>query len=228
VQYVPPPPLVPPPPPPGVPRPPIDSSRVRPGRWGYWLAGAIFVATVILVVLGVLFVIDRVPAGVHRFVAPGTVTQRLHRGDERTIYVHLRAAFDDNRERELAAGIPDPACRVIGPAEQKVALGHSSGTTTITTGGDTYEARLEFEADRAGRFRVTCRPRDEAVRAQVLGIGRRERLFGFVGGIFGTIGVAFLGLAATVVAAALTGFLRYRSRRRLEREPVAGVSPPNF
>ena len=64
MQYVPPRQPVPPPPPPGVPRPPIDPARVRPGRWGYWLAGAIFLVTGILVILGVLFVIDRVPAGV--------------------------------------------------------------------------------------------------------------------------------------------------------------------
>jgi hypothetical protein len=219
----------PPPPPPPFPppqprplRPPIDRSAVRPGIWEYWLAGAIFAVTVGLVIAGVIFVVDRVPGDVHRFTAPGSVTQRLQRGSARTIYVHVPTPHDPDTVASATAGIPDPSCRVLGPAEETVPVKQTSGTS-LSAGADAYAARLEFTAARAGIHVVSCRPGGESRQPVVLGIGPKEHIVGFVGGIFGTIAVAFLGTAAAIAAGVLTGFLRHRSRRRLEQAAQAGT-----
>jgi hypothetical protein len=201
--------------------PPIDPAAVRPGRWGYWVAAALFVATVGLVIAGVLFVVDRAPGGVHRFTAPGTVTQRLERGSARTIYVHVVTPSDPDTVQHATAGIPDPSCRVLGPAEENVPLSRTSGTT-VSYGADAYAARLEFTARRRGTHRVICRPGGESREPVVLGIGAREHILGFVGGIFGTIAVAFFGTGIAIVSGGLTAFLRYRSRRRLEQAALSG------
>ncbi|MDX6642261.1 MAG: hypothetical protein QOD76_223 [Solirubrobacteraceae bacterium] len=197
---------------------------MRPGVWGYWLAGAIALVTIGLVVAGVLFVVDRVPGHVQRFTAPGTVTQRLGRGSARTIYVHVLTPVDPDTVEHAAAGIPDPYCRVVGPAEEPVPLKRTGGTTSVSSGADAYAARLEFTARRAGTHRVTCRPGAESRQPVVLGIGRKEHIVGFVGGIFGTIAVAFLGSLAAIGTAALTAFLRYRSRRRLQSAAQTGLT----
>jgi hypothetical protein len=191
--------------------------------WAYWLAGAILVVTIGLVVAGVIFVVDRAPGDVHRFTAPGTVTQRLQRGSARTIYVHVFTPSEPNTVQQAAAGIPDPSCRVLGPAEEAVSL-RQTGGTSISSGADAYAARLDFTAARSGTYRVTCRPGGESRQPVVLGIGPKEHIVGFVGGIFGTIAVAFFGTVAAIGTAALTGFLRYRSRRRLEQAAQAGFT----
>jgi hypothetical protein len=217
----PPPPPFPPPQPARPPQAAIDRSAVRPGVWGYWLAGAIVVVTIGLVVAGIIFVVDRAPGDVQRFIAPGAVTQRLEHGSTRTIYVHVPTPSEPDTVERAAAGIPDPSCRVLGPAEEAVPLRRTRGTG-ISSGADAYAARLEFTADRTGTHRVTCRPGGESRQPVVLGVGPKEHIVGFVGGIFGTIAVAFFGTVAAIGTAALTGFLRYRSRRRLEQAAQTG------
>src|SRR5205085_6920912 len=123
---------------------------------------------------------------------------------------------DPDTVQHAAAGIPDPSCPVIGPAQETLPLSHTSGTS-ISFGADTYAARFEFTADRSGRFVVQCRPGGESRQPVTLGIGAKEHIVGFVGGIFGTIAVAFFGTAAAIVAGALTAFLPYRSRPGLEQ-----------
>jgi hypothetical protein len=134
-----------------------------------------------LVAAGVIFVVDRAPGGVHRFTAPGSVVQRLKRGSERTIYVHVLTPTDSETVQHAAAGIPDPSCRVIGPAEENIALSHTSGTS-ISFGADAYAARFAFKADRDGTFIVSCRPGGESRQPVALGIGAKEHIIGFVGG----------------------------------------------
>ena len=223
MQYTQPPPPPPFPPPQQAWPPPtgIDRSAVRPGVWGYWLAAALVVVTIGVVIAGILFVVDRAPGDVHRFTAPGTVSQRLARGSVRTIYVHVATPSAPETVQGAAAGIPDPSCRVLGPEEEAVPLKQTGGTS-ISSGADAYAARLEFTAHRTGAYRVTCRPGGESRQPAELGIGPKEHVLGFVGGIFGTIAVAFFGTVAAIGTAALTGFLRYRSRRRLEQAALTG------
>jgi hypothetical protein len=158
---------------------------------------------------------------VQRFTAPGSVTQRLARGSARTIYVHVPTPSDSDTVPRAAAGIPNPSCRVLGPSEEAVPLKQTGGTS-ISSGADAYAARLEFTADRTGTHRVICRPGGESRQPVVLGIGPKEHIVGFVGGIFGTLAVAFFGSLAAIGTATLSAFLRYRSRRRLEQAARAG------
>lgn len=206
-----------PPPPPGFP-PPIDKSRIRPGRWLYVLAALVGVGSIVAAVL--LFVSALRPAfdELTPFVTPQSVTIALESGDERTIYQQVRGA--EAGGGNVGSGSLD--CDVSGSeSEARIPLTRVGGTT-LTRGEDEYVGEFDFSVQRTGRYRVTCRGSEETNPHVPMAVGPHLSAFGIIGSVLGVLASLFGGGFLTVLIIGLTAFLRYRSKKRLKAEAAGG------
>ena len=152
--------------------------------------------------------------------APGSVTVELDKDEGRTIY---RQVVADGRQVETPSAFGlDLDCDVTGPSPVKV---DSTGGFTLTRGNDQYTSEFNFEVDRAGAYRVRCRPEGSDRRIR-LAVGPRVPVLGFIGRVFGMLALGFGGLLLSGGLVALVAVLRYNHRRRLEREAMAAAPPP--
>jgi hypothetical protein len=194
----------------------VDPSLVRPGRFWYWLGGALGVAGIaISVVLGIGLIgdIDSLTGELTRLNTPGRATLKLDAGAERTIYQQTRGVSGS------IDTAPDAivACAVAGPDGKPVDV-EDTGGFTLKRGSERYESVLKFEVDRAGRYRVRCEDRGDRHRTIPLAIGETVGLFGFIGRIFATLGAFFGGIIVAAGTATVVAIMRSHNRQRLARE----------
>ena len=219
------PPPPPPPPPPQQPpqyhapapkRPPIESSRLRPrARW-YWLTALPLVIGAVAAALLAVATVKAFPDEPDPFSAPGGPTERLEGGEDYTIFSRSRESAFDARPSP-----PTPDCEVISlPRGDRVEL-DDAGNTTISFGGTEYRTQLHLTAPSTGRYEVSCQP-GSAFGTQALAFGERPNL-GRFGVLLGSaIGSFVLALLLAAVIAAVVAVRRYRHKRRLQDEAMAG------
>jgi hypothetical protein len=197
-------------------KPPIDSKRLRP-RSGWYAAIALpLVLGAGAMALFVVLAVHAFPDEPRPFLAPGGPELTLEKGEDQTIYRHVRGS-----------GYPSPAgtpsCKVRGLPGLRVPL-RDAGSTTVTFGDDEYRTELHFEPPADGRYLVRC---DAQLDRHVpLAVGKRPRIALFGAMVLGAIASAGVGVLLAVGAGVLVAVLRNRHKRRLQNEAMASTYPP--
>jgi hypothetical protein len=145
---------------------------------------------------------------IHDFTAPGTISARLGKGDEKAILLQTRGSdlgsfgTDDVRSSELE-------CAARSAGGERAMRARRIGIYTITHGSDTYVAKVGFTAPAAGRYLVRCDLHATAVEHAPLGFSDHVHLTRVFAETFAALALC----AATIMA----GVLIVRRARRATR-----------
>ncbi|BCJ36919.1 hypothetical protein Athai_44220 [Actinocatenispora thailandica] len=178
-----------------------EQPTIRPRRLWYGIAIAVLVLGVAAGIGAFLFALRPALGDLQRFDTGQRVRLSLAAGQRRTLYVSGDTAGGDLHCTASPAGL---------------ALSETSGLT-VTQGGESWSARYQLRADRAGSYRLTC---TSSSGRKALAIGAMLSGPRLVGGIVAAIacpcgGLLFAGIVCLVVA------LRRHGRRRALRETAA-------
>ncbi|MBL8673949.1 MAG: hypothetical protein IPK81_12270 [Rhodospirillales bacterium] len=183
-----------------------------PGRIWYFVAAAIFVASIAGAVWIAIARTGGMTAGLTQIVVPGGATLELKTPGTYTIF-HERTSQVDGRVYE-STGISGMRVAVRSVATGKSLVVRSpSGSSTYNFGGRSGRSVLAFDVDQPGAYELTAGYDDGRREPRtVLAVGS-----GFLGALFATIalsmGIAFAGIAAALLIAIITLLRRRRALR---------------
>lgn len=177
-----------------------------------WLAIAIWVGGAIPLGLAAYATVSAIFAPLDRFVAPGSVRERLEKGDERAVLIQT-AGSRDARLSIAEARAVDLRCTVRGDGGPPVRP-HRVGGYSVWRNEDTYVAALAFTAPASGSYRIACDPRQPLP----LAVSRRLHIGRMLG-----LGFAALGLCAATIMVGVK--IARRARRARAPGPEAPGSP---
>ncbi|MCB0989430.1 MAG: hypothetical protein R2770_06475 [Acidimicrobiales bacterium] len=185
---------------------PAPSPDVKPGKFWYWIAGALGLAALVFGALGVANIVGLF-SNIERFTSPQVLTVTTDRPVTRTVFTDTRSANVDITIVRLDGGSTQP--RVF-----------SAGSDfEFEVNGVPWYRVAEVRFPDAGTFEMSATP----VGAEFALVPEFEPFFVRIGAWFGGAGLA---AAAGLVVLIVTLVRRRRAKRRLEPPMASWGQPP--
>jgi hypothetical protein len=197
------------------------AERIQPGRWRYWMAGALMVLGALA--FAVFFLsLSSATDDMVQVIVPGEVTLEVEEPGDFVIFYESRSVVDG---RTFATGeLPGLTIQIVSDATgEPVEITEPSTNVSYSVGGRSGESVAAFSVDEPGDYTMRgVYPEGQSGDEVVLAVGSGST--GAVGAALLIAGFGMVLLIAGIILAVRTYVRRRRARRQAE-DAVPGPAP---
>lgn len=197
----------------------MSDRKVRPSRWYYALAGAVFIAGWVLFAIILFKNLSGMGAKLQQVVVPGTGAVTLREPGNYTIYYEYHSVVG-NKVYSTEENLSGLACTLVSRAtNSKVPLSPTSSSSSYELGGRSGKSIFDFKIQQPGVYDLSAGYFEGHEGPEVvLAVGRGFTL-GTLGTVFGSLAAVFGCMALAVAIAVVT--LVKRSNAKKKRKAAA-------
>jgi hypothetical protein len=201
------------------------TERIQPGKWRYWLAGALMVLGVLA--FAVFFLsLSSATEDMVQVIVPGEITLDVEEPGDFVIFYEPRSVVDG---RTFATGeLPGMTIQIVSDATgEPVEITEPSTNVSYSVGGRSGESIAVFSVDEPGDYTMRgIYPEGRTGDEVVLAVGSGST--GAVGAALLIAGFGMVLLIAGIILAVRTYVRRRRARRQTDGAVPGPAPTPNY
>ena len=194
----------------------MNGQEIRPGRWYYGLAAAVFISGWVLFGLFLYRNLSGISSKLQQVVVPGKTQLSLNRPGSYTIYYEQESVVG-SKVYSTSRSLSGLECTVTAKATgEEVALSRAAVSARYSVGGRSGYSVFDFKIDRPGIYEIAAQyPEGQEGPEAVLAVGQGftmrvlTTVFGGLAIVFGSIGLA-------VAIAVYTAVKRHKAMRQAQ------------
>jgi len=194
----------------------MSGQEVRPGRWYYGLAGAVFISGWLLFGLFLFRNLSRISSGLHQVVVPGKTGLSLSRPGSYTIYYEYESVVG-SKVYSSSRSLSGLECTVASKATgQEVTLSRTAVSSRYSVGGRSGYSVFGFKIDRPGIYEISAQyPEGQEGPEVVLAVGQGFTMR-VLTTVFGGLAIVFGSIGLSVAIAVYTAVKRHKALRQAQ------------
>ena len=194
----------------------MNGQEIRPGRWYYGLAAAVFISGWVLFGLFLYRNLSGISSKLQQVVVPGKTQLSLNRPGSYTIY-YEQESLVGSKVYSTSRSLSGLQCTVTAKGTgEEVTLSRAAVSSHYSVGGRSGYSVFDFKIDRPGIYEIAARyPEGQEGPEVVLAVGQGFTMR-VLTTVFGGLAIVFGSMGLAVAIAVYTAVKRHKAMRQAQ------------